>query len=207
MRDQEGTILNLIEFTVVKKNGETLIVPKDTKSAYCPFKTQEQLETTKIEKTETPAKEIQKNVEEHGKWSPLSTFRLEAMAVFKGNKSSTNTAMLSWRPDYQFNEKLAMGLDLGYSLYKQSNGNRFDVFEYALTATYRITGPWSAEIFAGAQTWMVYDNATKFMMGANGKYTFDQKLFKVFDHVTAGYSTVSQDKNYNILRLGAGIQF
>lgn len=204
VRDQEGRILNLLEFSVVKKNGQTLIVPQNQKSLDCHFSTQGQQEITNTEKTNTATEETQKR---EGNGSAWASFRLESIAVFKGKKSSTNTALLSWRPEYQFNDKMAVGLALGYSLYKQSNGHRFNVFEYALTGTYNIIGPWSAELIAGAQTWMVYDNATKFMMGANAKYTFDKKIFKVFDQVTAGYSTVSQDKNYNILRLGAGIKF
>lgn len=206
VRDQEGRILNTLEFSVVKDKGQTFIFPKDKNIVDCLFLKQEQ-SSSNSEAIPLVDNEAKNQTSEFNPQFAWSKFRIESLAVFKGNKSSTNTAMLSWRPEYRYSEKLSIGIDLGYSIYKRSNGTRFNVYEYALSGTYHIQGPWSAELMAGAQTWMVNDNASKLMLGANGKYTLNQKLFKIIDHVTAGYSSVFQEKTYNILRLGAGIQF
>jgi len=135
----------------------------------------------------------------------FNQFRIEPLTVFNSSSSNTYSVMLSWRPDFQLSEKFRVGIALGSSLYKESEGGQFLAYEYVLSGNYEISKRWSTELFAGFQTWIVNNNDSGAIVGVNAKYSLNKKHFKYFDHVTVGYSTLSQDKAYNMIRVGLGV--
>lgn len=133
-------------------------------------------------------------------------FRVASLAVLK-NSSSTLTAMISWVPEYKISEKIGIGLSFGYSIFKTSAESNFSVFEYAITGSYALSERWSAELFAGAQSWLVSGQGAGAIIGLNGKYAFTEKQFKFFDHLAIGYSSIYQSQNYHSIRMALGANF
>jgi hypothetical protein len=133
--------------------------------------------------------------------------RIEVLRVAGSGSFETFTAMPSWTPTISLNNNVSMGITTGYSLYNKTSNSKFSVFEYALVGSYRFSKRWGMELHAGAQTWVGDDLGTGELLGANAKYIFDRPIFKVVDHVVAGYSYIHQENAYSAIRLGLGFRF
>lgn len=138
-------------------------------------------------------------------WFSLRAAPLGVLQNYSGAQSYS--AMISWNPEVTFSKKWTVGFDFGYSIYKNSNQNRFKVLEYGLAGAYRIKGPWAIEAIAGGQTWIASGQKTGPMAGLNGKYIFPERLCGFIDQVFMGFGEVFQSVGFSIARVGIGAKF
>jgi hypothetical protein len=137
----------------------------------------------------------------------LLNFRFQGLAAFDSGTNSNYTAMLSWNPNYQWNEKWGIGLDFDYSLFLKTSKSYFSVLSYSVRGSYQWCPQWSSDIRLGGQSWLDSPSSTRVLSGVNLQYKFLVPVLKFFDSLNLGYDAVFRNPLIHQIHAGVGIRF
>ena len=141
------------------------------------------------------------NNSEKPEWA---VFRLAPLVYLTKDTSATFTGMISWNPETHLIGNWKLGVDLGYSMIKRVTS--VSLFEYAVVGSFAFNSTLSAEIKAGAQSWLSPVSATGGMGGLALKYSLCDRC--PINHIILGDDVLSiSGSTLNIVRVGVGFEF
>jgi hypothetical protein len=142
--------------------------------------------------------------------APLHLLTAEGGAIMAAQSGgSTYSFLFRYLPEYTLSgskSDIAVGLDLGYSVFGSVTNVNFSVIEYGAQASYRIDEHWGARLFLGAQTWTGGFGGTSFFFGPEIQYHFRSER-SLLDHVFLAYTPDFQSSVAHELSAGIGVAF